>query len=55
MVASRLPHSALGGAIGAAYGEAACLVVAALGFIVQATIITCSPVRTLRQLPAALA
>lgn len=44
--------AALGGAIGAAYGEAACLIVAALGFVVQATIIACSPVRTLRELPA---
>jgi predicted MFS family arabinose efflux permease len=46
--------AALGGAIGAAYGEAACLIVAALGFAVQATIIACSPVRTLRKLPAAV-
>ncbi len=46
--------AALGGALGAAYGEQACLIVAALGFVVQATIIGCSPVRTLRQLPAAV-
>ena len=44
--------AALGGALGAAYGEAACLIVAALGFVVQATLIACSPVRTLRELPA---
>ncbi|MEQ1804930.1 MAG: MFS transporter [Burkholderiaceae bacterium] len=46
--------AALGGALGAAYGEQACLIVAALGFVVQATIIACSPVRTLRELPAAV-
>ena len=46
--------AALGGAIGAAYGEQACLIIAALGFVVQAGVITWSPVRTLRQLPAAV-
>ncbi len=46
--------AALGGLIGAAWGEQACLVVAAIGFVVQAVIITCSRVRTLRQLPAAV-
>ncbi len=46
--------AALGGVIGAAWGEQACLVVAAIGFVVQAVIITCSRVRTLRQLPAAV-
>ncbi len=46
--------AALGGAIGAAYGEQACLIVAAIGFAVQASVITWSPVRTLRQLPAAV-
>ena len=46
--------AALGGALGAAYGEQACLIAAALGFAVQATIIACSPVRSLRELPPAL-
>ncbi len=46
--------AALGGAIGATYGEQACLIVAAIGFAVQASVITWSPVRTLRQLPAAV-
>jgi predicted MFS family arabinose efflux permease len=44
--------AALGGLIGAHYGESACLVVAAVGFVVQAVIITASPMRSLRQLPA---
>ena len=43
--------AALGGVIGAAYGEQACLIVAAIGFCVQAIVIAGSPVRTLRQLP----
>jgi predicted MFS family arabinose efflux permease len=42
--------AALGGAIGAAYGEPACLVIAALVFGVQAGVIAFSPVRTLRSL-----
>ena len=45
--------AALGGAIGAAYGEQACLIVAAIGFCVQAIVIAGSPVRSLRRLPAA--
>jgi len=44
--------AALGGLIGAAYGEQACVVVAAIGFVVQAIVIVASPVRTLRRLPA---
>ncbi len=44
--------AALGGLIGAHYGESACLVVAAIGFVAQAVIITASPMRSLRQLPA---
>jgi predicted MFS family arabinose efflux permease len=47
--------AALGGAIGATYGEAACLVAAAFGFGVQAAIIGASRIRTLRELPAAVA
>ena len=45
--------AALGGVIGAAYGEQACLIVAAIGFCVQAIVIAGSPVRTLRRLPVA--
>lgn len=45
--------AALGGAIGAAHGEAACLVAAAIGFGAQAVIISASRVRTLRALPVA--
>jgi predicted MFS family arabinose efflux permease len=43
--------AALGGFVGAAYGEPACVIVAAVGFAVQAIVIAASPVRTLRQLP----
>ena len=46
--------AALGGVLGAAYGEAACLIAAALGFMLQAAVIASSRVRTLRQLPAAV-
>jgi predicted MFS family arabinose efflux permease len=45
--------AALGGLVGAQWGEAACLAVAALGFCVQALLIIASPVRLLRRLPAA--
>lgn len=44
--------AALGGLIGAQFGDGACLVVAAAGFVVQAAIIASSPMRTLRALPA---
>jgi len=44
--------AALGGVVGALWGEAACLALAAVGFVVQALLITGSPVRVLRQLPA---
>lgn len=44
--------AALGGVIGASFGEVACLALAALGFVVQALLITGSPVRVLRHLPA---
>jgi predicted MFS family arabinose efflux permease len=47
--------AALGGALGAMWGEAACIAIAAIGFVVQALLITGSPVRALRQLPAAAA
>jgi predicted MFS family arabinose efflux permease len=44
--------AALGGLIGSQFGDGACLVVASLGFVLQAVIITVSPMRTLRALPA---
>ncbi len=45
--------AALGGIVGAAWGEPACLVLAFAGFVVQALLITCSAVRSLQRLPAA--
>lgn len=45
--------AALGGVVGAAWGEPACLVLAFAGFVVQALLITCSAVRSLQRLPAA--
>ena len=47
--------AALGGAVGAAWGEGACLLLALAGFGMQAAVICASPVRTLRALPAAAA
>ncbi len=47
--------AALGGWVGASYGVQACLWLALAGFAVQAAVIAASAVRTLRQLPAALA
>ena len=44
--------AALGGVIGAQWGEGACLALAAVGFVVQALLITGSPMRVLRRLPA---
>ncbi|HEX6722049.1 MAG TPA: MFS transporter [Burkholderiaceae bacterium] len=44
--------AALGGVIGAHWGEGACLALAAVGFVVQALLITGSPMRVLRRLPA---
>lgn len=44
--------AALGGAVGAAWGEPACLVLALAGFVLQAAMILYSPVRALRVLPA---
>ena len=44
--------AALGGVIGAHWGEGACIALAAVGFVVQALLITGSPVRVLRRLPA---
>lgn len=43
---------AVGALIGSAWGEAACLVLAAAGFAVQALLISGSPLRVLRRLPA---
>jgi predicted MFS family arabinose efflux permease len=47
--------AALGGAVGAAWGEAACLWLAFAGFVLQAVIIMVSRVQGLRRLPAAAA
>ena len=41
----------LGGVVGAAWGESACLVLALAGFVVQAIVITASDVRNLHDLP----
>jgi hypothetical protein len=41
----------LGSVIGALWGETACIALAAAGFVVQALLISGSPVRALRQLP----
>ena len=46
--------AALGGAIGATWGEAACLWVALAGFVLQAAVIGASRIRTLEALPAPL-
>jgi predicted MFS family arabinose efflux permease len=43
--------AALGAAVGAQWGAAACLLLALAGFVVQAAVITMSPVRGLAQLP----
>lgn len=45
--------AALGGLIGAGYGAEACIVVAAIGFLIQAAIILRSPIPSLARLPAA--
>lgn len=45
--------AALGGWLGATHGEAACLLLALLGFVLQAGVIGASAVRRLRSLPAA--
>ena len=46
--------AALGGVIGATWGEPACLVVALAGFVVQGWLIAASPIRSLDALPAAV-
>lgn len=43
--------AALGGAVGAAFGEGACLVLALAGFVLQAGLIFASRLKTLRKLP----
>ncbi len=45
--------AALGGLVGAHWGEAACLWLALAGFVLQAALIAASPVRLLARLPAA--
>jgi predicted MFS family arabinose efflux permease len=47
--------AALGGWVGAQFGEPACLVLALCGFVLQAAVITASAVRRLQRLPAAAA
>ncbi len=47
--------AALGGAVGAAWGEPACLLLALAGFVLQAAIIFGSRIATLRSLPMAAA
>jgi predicted MFS family arabinose efflux permease len=44
--------AALGGLVGAHWGEAACLWLALAGFVLQAVVIAASPVRVLPHLPA---
>jgi predicted MFS family arabinose efflux permease len=46
--------AALGALVGATWGEPACLVLALLGFCVQAAVIFWSPVRALQTLPPAV-
>lgn len=46
--------AALGGLVGAYWGEAACLYLAFAGFLLQAAVIVWSPTRPLRTLPAAI-
>jgi len=45
--------AALGAAIGASFGPQSCIILAAVGFLVQAGVILCSPVPSLVRLPAA--
>ena len=52
---SRPVGAAIGGVVGASLGEAACLWLALLGFIIQAAIIFASRLRELRTLPMAAA
>ena len=49
---SRPLGAALGGMVGARWGAPACLVLAACGFVLQALLISASPVRVLERLPA---
>jgi hypothetical protein len=44
--------AALGGWVGAAWGESACLLLALAGFCAQAAVIAAAPMRTLARLPA---
>ncbi|MBT2324491.1 MFS transporter [Variovorax paradoxus] len=47
--------AALGGVVGATWGEPACLLLALAGFVLQAWLILDSPVRALQRLPAQVA
>jgi predicted MFS family arabinose efflux permease len=44
--------AALGGVVGSVWGEPACITLATAGFVLQALLISGSPVRVLRSLPA---
>jgi len=44
--------AALGGVVGSMWGDTACITLAAIGFVLQALVISGSPVRVLRTLPA---
>lgn len=52
---ARSVGAAIGALVGGLYGAEACLVVAAIGFLIQALVILASPVPRLARLPAALA
>ena len=52
LAATAIIGAALGGAIGATFGEPACLVVALAGFVAQAGLIAASQIRGLESLPA---
>jgi hypothetical protein len=49
---ARPAGAALGALVGGLYGAETCLVLAALGFLVQALVILTSPVRAVAQQPA---
>ncbi len=52
---ARPAGAALGGVVGAAWGEPACLLLALAGFVLQAAIIFASPIAALHRLPVAAA
>lgn len=46
--------ASLGGLVGATWGEAACLILAMAGFVLQAALVWASPLRRLQVLPEAV-